>query len=215
MDDRRPGRRGGRPGLPEAVWRCVRHPLSRRLAAAGFLAGAGWVIWRQVSDISWSAFAGALLATPPLAIAGSLALTVGSYACLSITEWLSARSLGHAVGLGEAARIAVPAYALTNTAGFSPVTGTALRLQLYHRLGLSAKSAAAVAMVAVAAVTLSGVVELGACLALDPAAAARAVHGPAWASLLAAAVLMTPAALWFVALSPGPPAGWATPGGRC
>ena len=166
---------------------------------------AAWVIWRQISDISWSALGGALVATSPFAVAGSLVLSAGSYACLSLTEWLSARSLGHAIGLGQAARVAVPAYALTNTAGFSPVTGAALRLQLYRRLGLSTKSAAAVAMVAGAAVTLSGLVVLGACLALDPGTAARAVHGPRWATMIAAAVLMAPAALWFVALSPGAP----------
>jgi phosphatidylglycerol lysyltransferase len=97
--------------------------------------------------------------------------------------------------------VAVPAYALTNSAGFSPLTGTALRLQLYRRVGLGAKAAAAVAMVAGAAVTLSGLVVLGICFALDPKTAAEAVHGPYWAPLGVSGLLVAPAALWFVAFS--------------
>jgi len=190
-------------------------PAARHGLSALFLAGAGYLIWRQVSAISLAAFLAALFSTSPLALASSLLFTACSYACLSITEWLSARALGHAFAFRDAARVAVPAYALTNSAGFSPLTGTALRLQLYRRFGLGARSAAAVAVVAGTAVTLSGLVTLGLCFAADPKTAAEAVHGPRWAPLILSGLLITPAALWFIAFSARAPAwlGGRKPGG--
>jgi phosphatidylglycerol lysyltransferase len=134
-------------------------------------------------------------------VAASALLTALSYTCLSTTEWLSARAVGHPVSFATAVKVAVPAYALTNSAGFSPVTGTALRLQLYRRHGLSAGQAASVAMVAGTAVTLSGIVALGICFLIDPAIAADAIHGPNWAATVVALVLITPAGLWFAAFS--------------
>jgi len=141
-----------------------------------------------------------------MAIAATVVLTACSYMCLSLTEWLSARALGHAIRFPQAARVAVPAYALTNSAGFSPVTGTALRLQLYRHLGVTTKGAASVAMVAGAAVTLSGVVLLGVCFGIDPDTAAEVVHGSRSAAMAAALLLVSPAAFWFVAFSPRAPA---------
>jgi phosphatidylglycerol lysyltransferase len=177
-----------------------------RLVLSGvMLAGAALLIWRQLSGVSPGAFLGALAATTPLALAASLLLTGCSYACLSITEWLSARALGHRLTVPQAARVAVPAYALTNSAGFSPVTGTAVRVQLYAPRGIDAKGAAAISLLAGAAVTLSGCVVLGLCFVIDPHTAARAVHGRAWAPLAAAGLLIAPAGLWFIAFARAAP----------
>jgi phosphatidylglycerol lysyltransferase len=187
----RPGARSRRAG-----GRLVRRGLS-----ALFFAAALYLIWRQLSGISWGAFLIALAATSPWAIGASLLLTACSYACLSLTERLCALALGHPLSLAQAARIAVPSYALTNSAGFSPVTGTALRLQLYGRLGIRPRSATAIAVLAGTAVTLSGVVALGICFLLDPASAARAIHGPRVLVLAASAVMISLAALWFIAFS--------------
>jgi len=183
-----------------AGWRRV-GAVARRVLTPAFLALAGWLIWRQVSAISPDAFLAALMSTSPITLAASALLTASSYACLSTTEWLSARAVGHPVSFVTALKVAIPAYALTNSAGFSPVTGTALRLQLYGRRGFSTAAAASVAMVAGTAVSLSGVVALGLCFLVDPATAADAVNGPHWAATAAAFVLIGPAALWFTAFS--------------
>jgi phosphatidylglycerol lysyltransferase len=197
---------GDRP--PRAAAPRAAGGLRRRLRQALsllFLAAAGWLLWRALSGVTPAAVLRALAATPPLAVVASLALTAGSYLCLSVTEWLSLSALRHRLSFRSAARVAVPAYALTNSAGFSPVTGTALRLQLYRRDGLDARQAAAVAMLAGAAVTLSGVVTLGLALAIAPAPLDAVIGGPDWAPRAAAGVLLVPAILWFVAFRPGAP----------
>jgi uncharacterized membrane protein YbhN (UPF0104 family) len=187
------------------VWRTLRSPIVQRLVSAAFFGAAAWLIWRQLSVMSWSAFWDALSATPPWAVLLSVGCTGASYACLSGTEWLALRALGHRLRYRDAAKVAVPAYALTNSAGFSPATGTMFRVQLYARQGFSGPQAAAVAMLAGGAVTVSGVVTAGLLMLLDPSAFGEGVRGPAWAVALLGAGLVTPAALWFYAFTPAAP----------
>lgn len=174
-------------------------------------AAAAWLIWRQLSAMSLSDFWGALTATPAWAVLLSVGFTGASYACLSGTEWLALQALGHPLRYRDAARVAVPAYALTNSAGFSPATGTMFRLQLYGRKGLTGPQAAAVAMLAGAAVTLSGLVTAGLLMLLDPYAFGGTLPGPIWTVAFLGAALMTPGALWFYAFTATAPA-WL--GGR-
>jgi uncharacterized membrane protein YbhN (UPF0104 family) len=187
------------------VWAALRAPWVRRLLSVVFFAIAAVLIYRQVSTITVSAFLAALAATNPFAIALSIVLTGASYLCLSGTEWLSLQALSHRLSYRQAAMVAIPAYALTNTAGFSPATGTALRLQLYARHGLSAGQSAAVAMLAGSAVSLSGLVAAGLLMVAAPSAFAAALHGRIWAALLVGAALLAPAGLWFWAFTPRAP----------
>jgi phosphatidylglycerol lysyltransferase len=152
-----------------------------------------------VKDLSWDAFRHALVTTAPWKVAASMALTLASYACLSATEWLALRAQGRRFRYRDAAMVAVPAYALTNSAGFSPATGAAFRLQLYGRRGVPAKPAALVALTAGTAVTLSGPVTAGLAMLAAPASLAAAARAPAWMAMALGAVLLAPAAAWFVA----------------
>ncbi len=183
----------------------LRAPWVRRLLSVAFFAIAAILIYRQVATITLSAFLAALAATHPLAIALSILLTAASYLCLSGTEWLALQALSHRLSYGQAALVAIPAYALTNTAGFSPATGTALRLQLYARRGLSAGQSAAVAMLAGSAVSLSGLVAAGLLVVAAPWAFASALHGRISAVLFIGALLLAPAGLWFWAFTPQAP----------
>jgi len=177
----------------------------RRIASAAVLAGAVWLVWRQLEGMSWSGFVAALLSTAPLAVVASILLTLCSYICLAGTEWLSLQALGHPLPYRTALAVAAPAYALTNSAGFSPATGTVFRVQAYAARGLPARAGAGVAMVAGAAVTLSGLVIAGMLMLLDPASVAGAVRGPPWTAAVLGLLLLTPAALWFVAFTPRAP----------
>jgi phosphatidylglycerol lysyltransferase len=69
---------------------------------------------------------------------------------------------------------------------------------MYARFGLSALQSAQVAMLAGAAVTVSGVVASGLVLMADPSIG-RALHGGAPLVVAVGAALAAPAALWFVA----------------
>lgn len=177
----------------------------RRIASLAFLGAGIWLVWRQLEGMSWSGFVAALLATAPLAVTASILLTLCSYACLAGTEWLSLRALGHALPYRAALAVAAPAYALTNSAGFSPATGTVFRMHAYAARGLPVRAGAGVAMVAGAAVTLSGLVTAGLLMMLDPGSVAAAVRGPPWTAAALGAVLLAPAALWFLAFTPRAP----------
>lgn len=191
---------------PGAEGGSARVGRARRLVSAAVFAVAVWLVWRQVSAMSLSGFLGALAATPAWAVLLSVAFTAASYACLSGTEWLALRALGHDLSFRRAAAVAVPAYAITNSAGFSPATGAIFRAKLYGRDGLSAGQGAAVSLVAGLAVTLSGLVTAGLVMLLAPAAFGAALRGPAWAPPLVGAALALPGVLWFYAFTPKAPA---------
>lgn len=182
-------------------WRALNTRPVRRALAVGFFALGVWLVWRQLQTLSWPDFRHALATTAPWQLGASIALTAGSYACLAGTEWLALRVLGHDLGYRDAAMVAAPAYALTNSAGFSPATGTAFRLQLYGQRGLNAKAAAAVALTAGAAVTASGPVTAGLAMLLDPGRVSAAARAPAVGAVVLGVVLIAPAALWFVAFT--------------
>jgi phosphatidylglycerol lysyltransferase len=194
--DARPGRLRG---LAARAWDFARQPLARRLFAVACFGLAVWLIWTQLAQISFSAFLAALFATPAPAVAASIVLTLASYLCLSGTEWLSLHAWGRRLGYWQAAQVAVPSYALTNSAGFSPATGTVIRVQLYRPHGLTAAQSAQVAMLAGAAVTLSGIVAGGAMMLLHSRFFAGALHVPQALIVVVALALMAPAALWFCA----------------
>lgn len=174
--------------------------------------GAAWMVWRQLEEMSLRDFLAALASTAPWAVALSIAFTAASYACLSGTERLALHALGHDLTYRDAARVAVPAYALTNSAGFSPATGTMFRAQLYSRKGLTPAQGATVGVVTGSAVTLSGVVTTGLLMLFDPGAFAVAVRGQAWAAEALGAVLAAAGLLYLYAFTPRAP-GWLG-GGR-
>jgi phosphatidylglycerol lysyltransferase len=176
------------------------------LAALFFLA-AVYLIYLQVAEISWADFVAALASTSALALLCSVGLTLCSYACLSATEWVALAALGHPLSYRDVARVAIPSYALTNSAGFSPATGTLMRVRLYAPHGLSAATSAQVAMLAGACVTLSGVVAGGAALLARTAVYAQLAHAPQPLVALLGVVLLLPALLWFIAFNQRAP-GW-------
>lgn len=193
------------------IGRALGNPSFRRVVSAAFFAGSAWLLWRQLSTISLGAFVGALAATPAWAVMLSMVFAAGSYACLSGTELLALRSLGHRLGFREAAAVAAPAYALTNSVGFGPATGIISRAKLYGPKGISAGESAEIFLVGGIAVTLSGLVAAGLLMLAAPSAFAGAVRGPPWLVALLGAGLMAPGALWFYASTPSAPA-WL--GGR-
>src|SRR5690554_3642188 len=99
--ERRASARGQKPAVSRSfaplvgAWRVVRTPLVRTLLSAAMFLAAAWLIWRQLSAMSWASFVDALASTTPWAVVLSIALTLASYACLSATEWLALRAVGH------------------------------------------------------------------------------------------------------------------------
>jgi phosphatidylglycerol lysyltransferase len=196
---------GGLRALAGRVWALARRPIVRRVFSIVCFAAAVWLIWTQLAQISFGDFLTALLATPAPAVVASVALTLASYLCLSGTEWLSLRAWGLRLGYWQTAQVAIPSYALTNSAGFSPATGTVIRVQLYAPRGLTAAQSTQVAMLAGAAVTVSGIVAGGAMMLLRRRLFTQALHVPEALVIAAALALMAPASLWFAAFTRGAP----------
>ena len=177
---------------------------ARKLAVSGLaLVAAALLIRHVLKGFSWPLFLIALRATPVSAIWAAIALTPASYVCLAVTEWFALQSLGHRLNWHRAGRVAFASYAVSNSLGFSLATGTATRLRLYSPWGLSAASITAVALLAGAAVSLSGVVTAGLAMMMRPSPFTEVFHWPRWAAEAIGLALIAPGALWFVVLKKG------------
>jgi uncharacterized membrane protein YbhN (UPF0104 family) len=175
------------------------------------LAAAGWLIWREVKDVEpWAIFA-AIRATPPLAIAASIVLALASYACLATIEWYALRFIGHRQPRLKTALRSFAANALSVAMGFGLASGTAVRLRLYAFAGLSASEVTGLVVLMSGATFLSGLLTGALAVLLDPLPLAAALSWPSWAVRMAATVLVTPAALWFLVRRPSPHEASAAP----
>lgn len=170
---------------------------------------AVWVILHQLREISPAQVLAAVAAVHLPAICGAILLTAASYACLTGTEAVTLKRLGHRVGAGMVTWIAVAAYAVSNTVGFSLASGGAVRLRGYGRLGLARGEIVRITLLVGVAVTVSGLVTAGLALAVSALIEGPVrVHVPLMAG--AAVVLIAPAVFWFLPV--GNPARLAAPG---
>jgi len=181
----------------KAIWRS----RARRIVVPVLaLIAAAWLIAHLVRGFSWPLFVSALRATPPWGIIAAVVMTPLSYLCLSVTEWFSLHSLGHRLSWPRTVRVAVAAYTVSNSLGFSLATGTATRLRLYGAAGLGPGAVTATALVAGTAVTLSGVVAAGLGLVIEPTVFAQAIHTRPDLIRIVGVILLSPALLWFIVL---------------
>ena len=187
-------------GLLRRAWNSRARKIMVSVVA---LAVAAWLIRHVLKGFSWPLFLLALRATPNWAILAAIVLTPASYVCLGVTEWFALQSLGHRLNWHRAGRVAFASYAVSNSLGFSFATGTATRLRLYSPWGLSPAAITAVALLAGAAVSLSGVVTAGLALMARPSPFAEVFHWPRWVAEAIGLALIAPGALWFVVLKRG------------
>ncbi|QUD88893.1 lysylphosphatidylglycerol synthase domain-containing protein [Phenylobacterium montanum] len=193
------------PHRQSLIRRAWESPVRKAMVSITALVGAAWLIRHVLKDFSWPLFLTALRATPASAIWTAAVLTPASYVCLAITEWFALQSLGHRLTWHRAGRVAFASYAVSNSLGFSLATGTATRLRLYAPWGLSPKAITAVALLAGAAVSLSGVVTAGLALMARPGPFAEVFHWPRWTTEVIGLALIAPGVLWFVVLKRGEP----------
>lgn len=177
--------------------RLARWPPLRIGAPLIATAVAAWVLLPRLHAVGLRAVMSALANVPAQALFLAVVLTIGSYACLAVTEAEALRRVGRPLKLSRSAIVSTTAYAVSNTMGFSLASGGLVRLRLYRANHLSAGECARVTVLAGLAVSLSGLVAGGLGLV-----ATALVRPPFLANLwlLAAGVaLATPANLWFLA----------------
>ena len=109
-----------------------------RVLAVILLAGAAWVIWRQLHHLSWHELKHAFAAWGPWRIGASVAAVIASYLSLAINEWAGLRWAGARVPPLTTLFGSFCLNAFAHSLGTAVVVGAAVRLKVYaaHRVTL-------------------------------------------------------------------------------
>lgn len=153
--------------------------LKSRLLAALSLAVFGFALWvlsDSLGQVRWAEVRAHLLGLPGWRLAAALACVAGSYWMLSYYDLLAVRLVGSRLPYAQVGPISFSAYAVGHNLGFSALSGGALRLRAYSRLGLSAAQIAGIAALCAITFALGVNLVLDAALLLQTAQAARILH---------------------------------------
>lgn len=181
------------PAVPEGHrW----HGWLMPVVVTAVLALTAFAVYHLTTEVRYEEVVTALSATPPHAILLALLFTAMSFAALVGYDLTALRSIGRRLPLAPVALTAFSAYAVGNTVGFGALSGGAIRLRAYGRLGLSPEEIGRViAFVTVAfGLGLTGTTALFALATADRVAALLSVT-PATVALAAGAALALLAAL--------------------
>lgn len=190
--------------IPAAFVRAARrvwdHPAARLLLSGAALAGAAWLIWRDLKGVDPATILVAMGAVSPWALGLAMVMTAASHMCLAIVEWFALRGVGRPAPLAPTLRRGFIANAFSSLVGFGPASGTALRMRIYAGTGLTPKVVAELVLLTTSATYLAGVVTLGLSLLAAPSGLALAIGAPRGAVWALAFPLLAPAGLWFTVL---------------
>lgn len=153
--------------------------LKSRLVAVlslAVFAFALWVLNDSLGQVRWAEVRAHLLGLPGWRLAGALLCVAGSYWMLSYYDLLAVRAVGSSLPYGQVAPISFSAYAVGHNLGFSALSGGALRLRAYSRLGLSTSQIGGIAALCAITFALGVNLVLDAALLLQTAQAARILH---------------------------------------
>lgn len=171
-------------------------PRLRRIApllSLALLAGALWLLHRELAAHHPRDILLAMRALPPRAILGAFGLTAASYAFLSVYDGLGLRYVGQRLGVRRTMFVGFLAYSFSHTLGFSLLTGGSLRYRLYSAWGLSAAEIAQVIAMASAAFWLGVAATAGIALAISPESVVGALGlGSSLARVAGVALLSVP-----------------------
>ena len=108
------------------------------LLSVVLLAGAFWVLHRELAAHHPRDIARAITALPSHTILAALGVTALCYLVLPLYDALGLRYVGHPLGARRTMLTGFTAYAFSQTLGFSWLTGGSIRFRLYSGWGLSA-----------------------------------------------------------------------------
>ncbi len=144
------------------------------VVSLALLAGAFWVLHRELAAHHPRDIVRAITALPTRTLLEALALTAVSYLVLAGYDGLALRYLGRPLGVRRTVLAGSAAYAFSQTLGFPLLTGGSVRYRLYAGWGLSGAEIGQ--LIAFASLTLwLGALAVGgtALVAADPATLAR------------------------------------------
>ncbi len=102
-----------------------------RLLPVVLLAAAGYVIWRELHQLSWPELKASFAAWGPEKIALSLLYVVLSYLTLALNEWAGLRWAGVKMSVGRVLFGSFCLNAFAHSLGTAVVVGAAVRLRVY------------------------------------------------------------------------------------
>ena len=97
-----------------------------------------WVLDRSLHHIRWGHVLERLADTPGLSVLWSLLCVAGSYAMLTLYDFLALRVIGHRLPYLRVAKTSFIAYSIGHSVGLSSISGGSIRLRRYTDDGLSA-----------------------------------------------------------------------------
>jgi phosphatidylglycerol lysyltransferase len=108
------------------------------LLSVALLAGAFWVLHRELAAHHPRDIARAIAALPTRTVLGAIGLTALCYLVLPLYDALGLRYVGRTLGARRTMLAGFTAYAFSQTLGFSWLTGGSIRFRLYSGWGISA-----------------------------------------------------------------------------
>lgn len=164
----------------------------RRILSWAFGLGVAYVAFMVVlqfaHDLSLPQILNSVRHTPPLAIAGGVALVLSSFGLLSLYDLLALRHAGQQLPYRNILLISFLSFALGSAVGSNMVVGGAVRFHLYGRLGIPARTRFGI-IGFVAATTSSGLLILITVAGLlAQHFLQQALHIPPWGSTTIALV---------------------------
>lgn len=160
------------------------------------LGAAGFVLQRELRDVSYREVRATLAALPAMSLWISLVVCAANYAVLTGFDMLAFHYVGRRVAPWKVAVASFTGYAISNSVGFAILSGTSVRYRFYSRWGLSATEISRIVLFYVGTFWL-GLLALGGwTLAIDPSPALLALPGGSllqatgWLLLLSAAGYM-------------------------
>ncbi len=178
----------------------VRSKSARLVLNLLLLALAVWLIRKSLAEVSLREILTALATTPARAVGLSVLFTALSYGCLAGVEWSALKLLGKPLPMRTAAGASFSANAFSLTVGLGMASGAAVRLGIYGGEGLKAARVGKLVLVLSGSTFLSGVIGEGLATLADPKVLAGVLGWPAAGAAALGAVLLAPAALWFLVL---------------
>lgn len=149
----------------------------------GLLAGAVWVLHRELRHYSFREVVQELLATSPSRIGLAIGATVISYAALIGHDLLALRALGIELPARRAVSGGFAAFAFANSLPFAVVSGAAVRSRFYEPYGIPAGKIAELAGFNVVTYAVGLLGSAGLAFTLQPEAVPRLLHLPVSSTL--------------------------------
>jgi uncharacterized membrane protein YbhN (UPF0104 family) len=163
--------------------------------AAVVLSLVAVVVYRVLRDYRWADIEQAVAAMSVQRIARAALFAAGSYACLTLFDWIALRCVGKPLAYRRAALASFTSLSIGHNVGFAGLSSGAVRYRFYTRWGLDLEEVARLVIYCGITVALGLATVGGLSLVLNPSLVAKASGiGDAAARVIGGLLLVLPAA---------------------